>query len=69
MMIWGAIGTSGFFLIWMLFLRFWPFNKKRIDPIEVLPLKRSYPWIIIGLVSLLFFIFIMGPGISFTNQH
>ncbi len=68
MMIWGAIGTSGFFLIWMLLLRFWPLNK-RIDPIEILPLKRSYPWIIIGLVSLLFFIFIMGPGINFTNQY
>ena len=40
-------------------------SQRIIDPTEVLPLTRSYSWIIIGLVSLIFYIFVMGPGINF----
>lgn len=64
MMIWGAIGNSGWFLIWMLFLRFWPSNKSS-SVNEVLSIKRSYPWIVAGLICISFFIFLMGPGIQF----
>ncbi len=67
MMIMGAIGTSGWFLIWMLLLRFWPFNKKIVKETKFLPINRSYAWMSMGLISLVFFIFIMGRGISFPN--
>ena len=66
MMIMGAFGNTAIFLVWILLLRFWKSQKNEMTIMNPIPLERNYGWIASGSLLLLFYIFIMGPGIYFV---
>lgn len=60
----GSFGATAFFLIWLNFVRFWPFAKQTASSQEAADLGLSIPWLVIGLVALILFVGILGPGIG-----
>ncbi|TDI90996.1 MAG: hypothetical protein E2O77_07405 [Caldithrix sp.] len=60
----GSFGATAFFLIWLNFVRFWPFAKQTASSQEAADLGLSIPWLVIGLVALILFVVILGPGIG-----
>ncbi len=61
---WGSFGATAFFLIWLNFVRFWPFTKQTASSQEAAELSLSIPWLVIGIVALILFVGILGPGIG-----
>jgi hypothetical protein len=61
---WGSFGATAFFLIWLNFVRFWPFTKKTGASQDAAKLGLNIPWLVIGLVALVLFVGILGPGIG-----
>jgi hypothetical protein len=60
----GAFGATGFFLIWINLLRFWPLGKGRETARPAVQLARSVPWIAIAAVTLALYIGVLGRGIG-----
>ncbi len=65
---WGSFGATAFFLIWLNFVRFWPFTKQTISTQEAAELGLSIPWLVIGFVALILFVGVLGPGIGQLPQ-
>jgi hypothetical protein len=61
---WGSFGATAFFLIWLNFVRFWPFTKQTASSQEAAELSLSIPWLVMGIVALILFVGILGPGIG-----
>jgi len=61
---WGSFGVTAFFLIWLNFVRFWPFTKQTTSSQEAADLGISIPWLVIGFVALILFVGVLGPGIG-----
>jgi len=64
---WGSFGVSAFFLVWINFLRFWPFTKQTASSQKAAVLGRSIPWLVIGFVALLLFVGVLGSEIQLGN--
>jgi len=60
----GSFGATAFFLIWLNFVRFWPFTKQTTSSQEAAELGLSIPWLVIGFVALILFVGVLGPGIG-----
>ncbi len=60
----GSLGATGFFLVWLNFVRYWPLNKQFIASSEAAELDISIPWLVIGFVSAVLFVGLLGPGIG-----
>ncbi len=60
----GSFGVSAFFLVWINFLRFWPFTKQTASSQKAAELGPSIPWLVIGFVALILFVGVLGPGIG-----
>ncbi len=63
----GSFGVSAFFLVWINFLRFWPFTKQTASSQKAAELGRSIPWLVIGFVALILFVGVLGSEIRFSN--
>jgi hypothetical protein len=61
---WGSFGATAFFLIWLNFVRFWPFTKQTASSQEAADLGLSIPWLVIGFVALILYVGVLGPGIG-----
>ena len=61
---WGSFGATAFFLIWLNFVRFWPFSKQTTSSQEAAELDLSIPWLVIGFVAMILFVGVLGPGIG-----
>ncbi len=61
---WGSFGATAFFLIWLNFVRFWPFTKQTASSQDAAELGLSMPWLVIGFVALILFVGVLGPGIG-----
>ena len=60
----GSFGATGFFLVWINFVRFWPFTKQTTSSQKAAELGPSIPWLVIGFVALILFVGVLGPGIG-----
>jgi hypothetical protein len=60
----GSFGATAFFLIWINFLRFWPFTKQTTSSQKAAELSLSIPWLVAGFVALILFVGVLGPGIG-----
>ena len=63
----GSFGVSAFFLVWINFLRFWPFTKQTASSQKAAELGRSVPWLVIGFVALVLFVGVLGSEIQLGN--
>jgi hypothetical protein len=63
----GSFGVSAFFLVWINFLRFWPFTKQTASSQKAAALGRSIPWLVIGFVALILFVGVLGSEIQLGN--
>ena len=60
----GAFGATGFFLVWINLLRFWPLGREREAARPAVELGRSMPWIVIAAVTLALYVGVLGRGIG-----
>jgi hypothetical protein len=60
----GAFGATGFFLVWINLLRFWPLGRGREAAGPAVELGRSMPWIAIAAVTLALYVGVLGRGIG-----
>jgi len=58
----GAVGNSFYFLLPLVLLPFWPPKKDKMLS-EPPNLQFNLAWIIVGIITALFFVFVIGPGI------
>ncbi len=58
----GSFGATGFFLIWMNLVRYWPY--RRFGSQQVPNIGLNAKWIYSGFVAFLLFVFVLGAGIG-----
>lgn len=58
----GSFGATGFFLIWMNLVRFWPYRQ--VVNLNAPYISLNYKWIVSGIVAFLLFVFVLGAGIG-----
>lgn len=56
------------FLLWALIVNIIPLSRKK-NSIEKIVTEKSIIWIVISLIFIIFYIFILGPGIGSFEEH
>lgn len=60
----GAFGATGFFLIWINLLRFWPLRGAVKASGQSIAIEQSWPWILAGAIALVLYVGVLGRGIG-----